>query len=141
RLIVTSRTADAGHAWKLDAETGEIQPAAGARGTTIEVLDLYAATPARRKFLKAPATEAAHCLEALRRVALAHPDIAFEAVNDGRTGEPMPASGWRERALAGLGDDYRAAHRVVDAEAGGLRLQGVLGAPTLNRARADRQFL
>ncbi len=141
RLIVTSRTADAGHAWKLDAETGEIQPAAGARGTTIEVLDLYAATPARRKFLKAPATEAAHCLEALRRVALAHPDIAFEAVNDGRTGEPMPASGWRERALAGLGDDYKAAHRVVDAEAGGLRLQGVLGAPTLNRARADRQFL
>ena len=141
RLIVTSRTADAGHAWKLDAETGEIQPAAGARGTTIEVLDLYAATPARRKFLKAPATEAAHCLEALRRVALAHPDIAFEAVNDGRAGEPMPASGWRERALAGLGDDYKAAHRVVDAEAGGLRLQGVLGAPTLNRARADRQFL
>jgi len=141
RLSVTSRTADAAHAWKLDAGTGEIQPAAGARGTTIEVLDLYAATPARRKFLKAPATEAAHCLEALRRVALAHPDIAFEAVNDGRAGEPMPATGWRERALAGLGNDYEAAHRVVDAEAGGLRLQGVLGAPTLNRARADRQFL
>src|SRR5690606_33412128 len=107
RMIVTSRTADAGHAWKLDAETGEILPAAGARGTTIEVLDLYAATPARRKFLKAPATEAAHCLEALRRVALAHPDIAFETVNDGRAGEPMPATGWRERALAGLGDDYK----------------------------------
>jgi DNA mismatch repair protein MutL len=141
RLSVTSRTADAAHAWKLDADTGEIQPAAGARGTTIEVLDLYAATPARRKFLKAPATEAAHCLEALHRVALAHPDIAFEAVNDGRAGEPMPAAGWRERALAGLGDDYELAHRVVDAEAGGLRLQGVLGAPTLNRARADRQFL
>ncbi|TXL68659.1 DNA mismatch repair endonuclease MutL [Zeimonas arvi] len=141
RLSVTSRTADAGHAWKLDAETGEIQPAAGARGTTIEVLDLYAATPARRKFLKAPATEAAHCLEALRRVALAHPDIGFEAVNDGRAVEPLPAGGWRERALAGLGDDYKSAHRLVDAEAGGLRLQGVLGAPTLNRARADRQFL
>ena len=141
RLIVSSRTADAEHGWKLDADTGERLPAAGARGTTIEVLDLYAATPARRKFLKAPATEAAHCLEALRRVALAHPDIAFEAVSDSRASEPMPATGWRERALAGLGDDYKAAHRVVDAQAGGLRLQGVLGAPTLNRARADRQFL
>ncbi|MCM5570545.1 DNA mismatch repair endonuclease MutL [Burkholderiaceae bacterium FT117] len=141
RLVITSRTAEAGHASRLDADSGKIEPAAGTRGTTIEVLDLYAATPARRKFLKTPATEAAHCLEALRRVALAHPDIAFEAINDGRAADPMPATGWRERALAGLGDEYRSAHRVVDAEAGGLRLQGVLGAPTLNRARADRQFL
>ena len=141
KLSITSRTAEAAHAMRIDADSGEIAPAAGARGTTIEVLDLYAATPARRKFLKAPATEAAHCLEAMRRVALAHPAIAFDAVIDGRATEPMPAADWPQRALAGLGDDYRAAHRVVDIEAGGLRLQGVLGAPTLNRSRADRQFL
>jgi DNA mismatch repair protein MutL len=141
RLLITSRTADVGHASRLDAGTGQITPSSGTRGTTIEVLDLYAATPARRKFLKTPATEAAHCLEALKRVALAHPDIAFEANCDGRASDPLPAADWRDRALAGLGDDYRPAHRVVDAQAGALRLQGVLGAPTLNRARADRQFL
>src|SRR5690606_20101119 len=133
--------ADADHASRLDAGSGHLSPAAGTRGTTIEVLDLYSATPARRKFLKSPATEATHCLEALRRVALAHPAIAFEASSDGRAVDPMPATDWQDRALAGLGSDYRDAHRVVDTEAGGLRLQGVLGAPTLNRARADRQFL
>jgi DNA mismatch repair protein MutL len=141
RLQVTSRTEGAGHASRLDAATGGIEPAAGGRGTTIEVFDLYSATPARRKFLKTPATEAAHCLDTLRRVALAHPAIAFEAVNDGRSAESMPASGWQDRALAGLGREYLPAHRVVDAAAGGLRLQGVLGAPTLNRPRGDRQFL
>jgi DNA mismatch repair protein MutL len=141
RLFITSRTADADHASRLDAGSGHLSPAAGTRGTTIEVLDLYSATPARRKFLKSPATEATHCLEALRRVALAHPAIAFEASSDGRAVDPMPATDWQDRALAGLGSDYRDAHRVVDTEAGGLRLQGVLGAPTLNRARADRQFL
>src|SRR5690606_34828936 len=133
--------ADADHASRLDAGSGHLSPAAGTRGTTIEVLDLYSATPARRKFLKSPATEATHCLEALRRVALAHPAIAFEASSDGRAVDPMPATDWQDRALADLGSDYRDAHRVVDTEAGGLRLQGVLGAPTLNRARADRQFL
>ncbi len=141
RLSIASRTADAAHATRIDAETGEILPAAGAPGTVIEVLDLYSATPARRKFLKATATEAAHCLEAMRRVALAHPSIAFEATIDDRTVEPLPASQWRERALTGLGGDYADAHRIVESAAAGLRLQGVLGAPTVNRARADRQFL
>ncbi|MFA7664554.1 MAG: DNA mismatch repair endonuclease MutL [Burkholderiaceae bacterium] len=141
RLVITSRTADAPHASRLDAATGTLAPAAGTRGTTVEVLDLYGATPARRKFLKTAATEAAHCLEALRRVALAHPEVAFEASSDGRQIDPMPATDWRERALTGIGDDYRDAHRIVDVQAAGLHLQGVLGAATVNRARADRQFL
>lgn len=141
RLSIASRTADATHATRIDADTGEIGPAAGAPGTVIEVLDLYCATPARRKFLKTTATEAAHCLEAMRRVALAHPAIAFEATIDGRAIEPMPIGDWRDRALAGLGGDYLNDHRIVEAAAAGLRLQGVLGAPTVNRARADRQFL
>ena len=80
-------------------------------------------------------------MDALQRVALAHPSIAFESSVDGRVGSSMPAGDWRERALAGLGDDYRNAHRLLEREAGGLRLQGVLGAPTVNRSRADRQFL
>src|SRR5690606_34936624 len=100
-----------------------------------------AATPARRKFLKTTATEAAHCMDALQRVALAHPAIEFESFVDGRAGTAMPAGDWRERALVGLGDDYRDAHRLLEREAGGLRLRGLLGSPNLNRSRADRQFL
>jgi DNA mismatch repair protein MutL len=141
RLAITSRTAQAAHATRFDAETGESAPAAAAPGTTVEVLDLYHATPARRKFLKTPATEALHCLEALRRVALAHPSITFEASVDGRNVETMPAATWTARALAALGDEFADAHRIVEQQAGDLRLQGVLGAPTVNRSRADRQFL
>ncbi|MEN9316935.1 MAG: hypothetical protein RIS35_3328, partial [Pseudomonadota bacterium] len=140
RVLLTSRTAGAPHAVCLDSASGELAPAAGRVGTTVEVFDLYSATPARRKFLKSAATEAAHCLDALRRVALAHPEVAFAAWVDGRRVDHRGASDWRERALGGLGDDYARAHRLVEAGAGTLALAGVLGLPTVNRARADRQF-
>ena len=141
RVAITSRTGGADAAARIDSASGEVAPAPGTRGTTVEVIDLYSATPARRKFLKTPATEAAHCIEALRRIALAQPDVAFAAWVDGRRVEEMPAGDWAQRALAGLGDDYERAHRRIDVSAGGLRLWGVLGLPTVNRARADRQFL
>src|SRR5690606_11854079 len=141
QVRITSRTAGAASASCIDSTTGEIAPAAGPVGTTVEVLDLYSQTPARRKFLKTAATEAAHCAEAFRRVALAHESIEFELTIDERRAERMPAADWRSRALAALGDDYAGAHRVVETQAGPLRLWGVLGLPTVNRARADRQFL
>ena len=141
RVRITSRTAADAAASRIDSAAGEIAPAAGAIGTSVEVLDLYAQTPARRKFLKAPATEAAHCVEAFRRVALAHESIEFESTIDERRSERLPATDWRSRALAALGDEYAAAHRVIQTQAGPLRLWGVLGLPTVNRARADRQFL
>ncbi len=141
RVLITSRTADAPHASVLDSASGTVAPAAGTTGTTVEVLDLYASTPARRKFLKSAATETAHCLEALRRVALAHPEVAFTARIDGRRTEQLPAAGWQARALAGLGDDYAGAHRAIDSGAGSLSLAGLLGLPTVSRARADRQFV
>ena len=141
RVRITSRTAADAAASRIDSAAGEIAPAAGAIGTSVEVLDLYSQTPARRKFLKAPATEAAHCVEAFRRVALAHESIEFESTIDERRSERLPATDWRSRALAALGDEYAAAHRVIQTQAGPLRLWGVLGLPTVNRARADRQFL
>jgi len=141
RVRITSRTVEAAHASVVDSETGELAPAAGTQGTTVEVLDLYAATPARRKFLKTHATETAHCVEALRRVALAHPGVAFTLWVDGRRTDHWPAADWRARALAGLGDDYALAHRDLDSGPGSLGLAGLLGLPTVSRARADRQFV
>ncbi len=141
RLRLTSRTREAECAWRIDADTGEIEPAPGAQGTQAEVLDLFSATPARRKFLRSAATEGAHCVEAFRRIALAHESVAFELQVDERRGESLAPAHWHERALAALGDEYERAHRVVDVEAGVLRVRAVLGLPTRNRARADRQFL
>ena len=140
RVRITSRTADAPTASRIDGETGVVDPAAGAQGTSVEVLDLYAETPARRKFLKTEATETAHCVEAFRRVALAHPAIAFQLVVDGRRSDAWAGGDWRARALAGLGEDFRDAHRVLERGAPALGVHGLLGLPTASRARADRQF-
>ncbi|HWS74572.1 MAG TPA: DNA mismatch repair endonuclease MutL [Quisquiliibacterium sp.] len=140
RVRITSRTAQAAHASAQDSQDEHTVPAAGTTGTTVEVFDLYSATPARRKFLKSPGTEAAHCLEALRRVALAHPGVAFSAWVDGRRVDDFASGSWQARALGGLGDDYARAHREIDTGPATLGVSGLLGLPTVSRARADRQF-
>jgi DNA mismatch repair protein MutL len=141
RVQITSRTARAPHAHRIDSFEDGIAPAPGGPGTSVEVLELYSATPARRKFLKSAATETAHCADALRRVALAHPGVAFALWVEGRQTLSWPATDWVGRALEGLGDDFREAHRVVDAQAGPLQLLGILGLPTASRGRPDRQFV
>ncbi len=140
RVAITSRTPGAPNASTIDAGESAVRPAAGRVGTTVEVLDLYCTTPARRKFLKSAGTETAHALDAFRRVAIAHPQVAFTAIVDGRRAESWPAATWQQRALAGLGEEFEGAHRSVEAAAGPLSLSGLLGLPTASRARADRQF-
>jgi DNA mismatch repair protein MutL len=138
RVRITSRVAGAASASLIDSESGSVQPAAGSQGTTVEVLDLYSATPARRKFLKAQGTETAHALDAFRRVAIAHPQIAFACQVDGRQIEQWPAARWQDRVGHALGEDI--ATRPIERSAGPIRLQGLAGVPTASRARADRQF-
>ncbi len=137
---LTTRSAQANHALQIDGDTGQVTPAAHAKGTTILVRDLFSRTPARRKFLKTEATEAAACADAFRRVALAHADISFNLVHQGKEAENWPASAWQARAIAGLGREYQTAHRAVDVGHPQLSIKGIAGAPTLGRARADRQF-
>lgn len=139
-VTITSRTAGGDSAWRIDASSGEISPAAGTRGTVVEVADLYARIPARRSFLRSPATETAHCLEAFRRVALAQPEIAFALVVDGRRTEQWPAGAWQMRGLAGLGSDFRDAHLVLEQGDPGHGVFGLLGLPTASRTRPDRQY-
>ena len=148
RVRITSRVAGAESATMIDNALNNnalsdntqstLQPAAGPRGTTVEVLDLYSSTPARRKFLKAQGTETAHSLDAFRRVALAFPDIGFGCHVDGRSVEQWPAGRWQDRVAQVLGDEI--ATRPIERIAGDLRLQGLAGVPSASRARADRQF-
>jgi DNA mismatch repair protein MutL len=71
-------------AFLLDGRTGELRPVARSTGTTVEVKELFFSTPARRKFLKTDATELAHCIEAVRRHALARPDVGFAIWHEGK---------------------------------------------------------
>ncbi|MGL4230927.1 MAG: DNA mismatch repair endonuclease MutL, partial [Casimicrobium sp.] len=81
RLSLTSRVANGESALRIRAEGGAvhpIEPVSARNGTTVSVAELFFNTPARRRFLKTEATEFAHCLEAVKRAALARPDVAFQ---------------------------------------------------------------
>jgi DNA mismatch repair protein MutL len=140
-LALTTRTADAAHAHRLDARSGELQPAARATGTTVEVRELFFATPARRKFLKTDATELAHALDAVRRHALARPDVGFAVWHEGRLVAQWRAAPQAQRLADVLGADFVAASRDLLATLGPLRLHGRAGLPEASRSRADAQYL
>ena len=140
-LAIASRTADAAHGWKLDARSGEIGAAARAVGTTVEVQELFFSTPARRKFLKTDATELAHGVEAVRRHALARPDVGFAVWHEGKLVAQWRISSPAARRAEVLGAAFTAASRDVLAERGPLHVQGRVGQPEAARARADMQYL
>jgi DNA mismatch repair protein MutL len=137
---ITSRTADAAHATRIDAQTGALSPAAGGVGTTIEVRELYFSTPARRKFLKSEQTELGHCIEMIRRVALARPDVAISVLHNGRALEHWNASEPPQRVAKILGESFALAHLPLSEQAGPLALYGCAGLPTSSRGRADQQY-
>lgn len=143
RLTLASRPLTAEHGWKVDVQPGQAapppEPAAIAPGTVIEVIDLFSATPARRKFLKSPATEAAYCLDAIRRIALSHPAVQFVVHQDGREVRRWPATTPSQRIESLVGDGAQLL--PVSAQAGPLAVEGLLGEPDAARARSDRQYL
>ena len=150
RLSLTSRTKTASEGWRLTVEGGAIsqpEPAAHGDGSTIEVRDLFFATPARLKFLKSPRTEFQHARDALERLAMAHPEIAF-SLSDGTRrafsfqAEQGTAEEMRARRLSGvLGNDFGQAAIPLDARREGVRLSGLIGLPTFNKATSAQQYL
>jgi DNA mismatch repair protein MutL len=161
-LSILSRAADQSSAFLLDGRTGEIQPAARGQGTTVEVKELFFSTPARRKFLKTDATELAHCIEAVRRHALARPEVGFAIWHEGKLIEQWracasldDASGrgeaqsrskaFTQRLADVLGEDFVAGSVAVDYQGRDgsgrlIRVQGRAGVPDAARSRADQQF-
>ena len=154
-VSILSRTADDSHAWLLDGGTGELSPGARQIGTTVEVRELFFATPARRKFLKTDTTELAHCVEAVRRHALARPWVSFAIWHDGKLVEqwrppqthdfaPDEDAAALQRMTDILGDTFRTQSVAVDFQINAgdvaLRVRGRAGLPDHARARADQQF-
>ncbi|GKT23417.1 DNA mismatch repair endonuclease MutL [Acidovorax sp. SUPP3334] len=152
-MALLSRTAEQPSAFLLDARSGELRPAARSQGTTVEVKELFFATPARRKFLKTDATELAHCIEAVRRHALARPDVGFAIWHEGKLVEQwratLTASDGSDEALQQalarrladvLGEDFLAESVPVHHRHGPITVTGRAGLPDAARSRADQQF-
>ncbi|MBB1074073.1 DNA mismatch repair endonuclease MutL [Rhodoferax sp. 4810] len=154
---ILSRASDQNHAYLLEGQTGELKPVARAVGTTVEVKELFFSTPARRKFLKTDATELAHCVEAVRRHALARPDVGFAIWHEGklveqwrRCGELRSLPALEQRLADVLGNEFVAQSVWVDFSsrtapgqpdfAPAIKVWGRAGIPDAARSRADQQF-
>ncbi len=147
RLGILTASADAAHASRLEYAadgTPRITPGAHPRGTTVEVLELFFNTPARRKFLRSARTEYGHCEEVVRRIALARFDVAFTLRHDRRAVFALRActtQAEREQRLGALcGSPFLENALAIDAAASGMRLSGWLTRPTFSRAQADQQY-
>lgn len=153
RMTITTRSASAGpedSAWSLAVEGGRVgaaEPAALGQGTRIEVRDLFYATPARLKFLKAARTEYAHAVDVIERLAMAHPHVAFTLGDGNRTSLRLneAAGDLFEARLARLGAvmgrDFEDNALPIEAEREGIRLSGYAGLPTINKRTTSHQFL
>ena len=156
RLLLASRRRGAAEAWSLSVEggaKGHLVPAAQPPGTRVEVRDLFYATPARLKFMKSARSERDQAVDAVRRLAMAWPGISFTVIGDeDRVLLRLPAlapdlaggdaqAARRARLASLIGRDFADNALTILAEREGVRLTGLAGLPTLNRATARDQYL
>ena len=149
RLEIRARSPGAPHGLKLLIEDGiksGIEPCSAPLGARVEARDLFAATPARLKFLKSDRAEAVAAADAVRRLAMAAPEVRFSFATDIGSSFDWPAAGpgeagFTERLRQTLGDDFAANSVALDASREGLTLTGRVGLPTYSRPNALHQFL
>jgi DNA mismatch repair protein MutL len=144
RLTLTSKEQGASDAWQLRIEGGEESeptPAALNQGTRVEVRDLFYATPARLKFLKTERSEAQATSDILKRIAMAHPDIAFSYQHEGRGWKTDIREDQKHRLHDILGADFVANALPVTLEREGVSLTGYTALPTHSAGNALSQYL
>ena len=144
RLRILSRRAQDSQAHELLVDAGDVQmprPAAHPGGTLIEVRELFHSVPARRKFMRAEATEAGHVLRLVERLALARMDVGFTLTHNGRQMLRCLPAATDEQRLARvaevMGDEFAGACMPVVVEGGPLSLRGWISLPTFSRSQGD----
>lgn len=145
KLSISSHHKTADTAWTITVNAGvkgPIKPAARTVGTTVEVRDLFFATPARLKFLKAPVTEMNYIKDIISTIAMCYPHISFSLSDDKRILFKYPATdSLLDRVSHIIGRNFKENALVVDNEYNGMRLRGFVGLPTYTRATASEQYL
>ncbi|HDZ9831219.1 TPA: DNA mismatch repair endonuclease MutL [Yersinia enterocolitica] len=148
RLILTSRTAEQNEAWQAYAEGRDmavtIKPAAHPVGSTLEVLDLFYNTPARRKFMRTEKTEFGHIDEVVRRIALARFDVAINLSHNGklmRQYRAAPDPSQHERRLASIcGPAFLQHALAISWQHGDLTIRGWVADPAASRTLSEMQY-
>ncbi|CAK9886169.1 MAG: DNA mismatch repair protein MutL [Candidatus Erwinia impunctatus] len=148
RLTLTSRTVEQNEAWQAYAEGREMavttRPAAHPVGTTVEVLDLFYNTPARRKFMRTEKTEFTHIDEVIRRIALARFDVAFSLTHNGklvRQYRGVSENSQREKRLAAIcGIPFLQHALQISWQHSDLALNGWVADPAGSRTLSELQY-
>lgn len=141
RLAITSRTAEAETGSMIVVEAGvkhPVRPASAPKGTRVEVTDLFAATPARLKFLKSDRSEAQAVAEIVKRLAIAHPTVRFTLSGEHITAFTYPPEepgehGFLRRLSRVLGSEFNENAMAIGVEREGVRLSGFASLPTYHR--------
>jgi DNA mismatch repair protein MutL len=149
RLEIRTRSPSSPHGLRLLIEDGiksAIEPCACVFGARFEARDLFAATPARLKFLKSDRSEALAAADAVKRLAMAAPEVRFSFVTDMGSGFDWAAcgsgeAGFTERLRQALSDDFALNSVALDAQRDGARLSGRAALPTYSLPNASQQFL
>lgn len=142
QFTLSSYPAGQEHGFSISNVSGrwEESPSSCAPGTTLDVLSLYFSTPARRKFLKSEQTEYFQCLDVVKRMALANPEITWIVYRDGKLHARFQAMEWSTRLFTILDSMADGASKPLDVQAGPLSLKGAIGLPSAARGKADMQY-
>lgn len=145
RVTIESRAQGTGDGWRRVVDHGRVtanEPAAVPPGTRIRVESLFAQIPARRKFLRSPRAEWAACLDVVRRLAMARPEVGFTLEHDGRRAlQVQPGDSLEHRVALIVARELQDNSVAVDLQRGEIHLTGIAGLPTYNRGVADHQYL
>lgn len=117
-----------------------VEPSPASPGTTVDVQSLYFSTPARRKFLKTEQTEFFHCLDVVKRMALANPSVTWLVYRDGKLQSRFQESSWSVRVFSILEPMANGASKPIEVQAADMQLHGAVGLPDAARGKGDMQF-